>query len=178
MIFRTIAVHFTNPFHVSTRVVDKCNDGGLLLQVEFSPVWHMCMRVIAYVWQLLHCKIWNPNIFFKIILLAPPSKEKFEFLPLPLVLWKSYDSMNHTIFAYLGASGAHGTWVHVFDQTMATLNRWLANTCKYVLVHLYFSLKHASNSLCWLSKKKCINLIFACTSRWLLQLDQFSPFRC
>ncbi|CAD6269893.1 unnamed protein product [Miscanthus lutarioriparius] len=30
---RTIAVHFTNPFHVSTRVVDKCNDGGLLLQV-------------------------------------------------------------------------------------------------------------------------------------------------
>ncbi|RLM55205.1 hypothetical protein C2845_PM10G08580 [Panicum miliaceum] len=30
---RTIAVHFTNPFHVSTRVVDKCNDGTLLLQV-------------------------------------------------------------------------------------------------------------------------------------------------
>ncbi|KAG0521169.1 hypothetical protein BDA96_08G138300 [Sorghum bicolor] len=30
---RTIAVHFTNPFHVSTRVVDKCNDGALLLQV-------------------------------------------------------------------------------------------------------------------------------------------------
>ncbi|KDP38926.1 hypothetical protein JCGZ_00683 [Jatropha curcas] len=30
---RTIAVHFTDPFHVSTRVVDKCNDGILLLQV-------------------------------------------------------------------------------------------------------------------------------------------------
>ncbi|RCV20734.1 hypothetical protein SEVIR_4G080000v4 [Setaria viridis] len=30
---RTIAVHFTNPFHVSTRVIDKCNDGTLLLQV-------------------------------------------------------------------------------------------------------------------------------------------------
>ncbi|KAJ0980630.1 hypothetical protein J5N97_008885 [Dioscorea zingiberensis] len=30
---RTIAVHFTNPLHVSTRVVDKCNDGNLLLQV-------------------------------------------------------------------------------------------------------------------------------------------------
>lgn len=30
---RTIAVHFTNPFHVSTRVADKCNDGTLLLQV-------------------------------------------------------------------------------------------------------------------------------------------------
>ncbi|KAG8658031.1 trafficking protein particle complex II-specific subunit 130 homolog isoform X1 [Manihot esculenta] len=30
---RTIAVHFTDPFHVSTRVVDKCNDGTLLLQV-------------------------------------------------------------------------------------------------------------------------------------------------
>lgn len=30
---RTIAVHFTNPFHVSTRVVDKCYDGTLLLQV-------------------------------------------------------------------------------------------------------------------------------------------------
>lgn len=33
---RTIAVHFTNPFHVSTRVVDKCNDGALLLQVILS----------------------------------------------------------------------------------------------------------------------------------------------
>ncbi|KAK8962510.1 hypothetical protein KSP40_PGU010890 [Platanthera guangdongensis] len=30
---RTIAVHFTEPFHVSTHVVDKCNDGTLLLQV-------------------------------------------------------------------------------------------------------------------------------------------------
>ncbi|CAI9303689.1 unnamed protein product [Lactuca saligna] len=30
---RTIAVHFTNPFHVSTRVADKCSDGTLLLQV-------------------------------------------------------------------------------------------------------------------------------------------------
>jgi hypothetical protein len=35
VISRTIAVHFTNPFHVSTRVVDKCNDGTLLLQVKF-----------------------------------------------------------------------------------------------------------------------------------------------
>ncbi|XP_010914497.1 trafficking protein particle complex II-specific subunit 130 homolog isoform X2 [Elaeis guineensis] len=30
---RTIAVHFTDPFHVSTRLADKCNDGTLLLQV-------------------------------------------------------------------------------------------------------------------------------------------------
>ncbi|KAJ8755105.1 hypothetical protein K2173_016835 [Erythroxylum novogranatense] len=30
---RTIAVHFTDPFHVSTRVSDKCNDGTLLLQM-------------------------------------------------------------------------------------------------------------------------------------------------
>ncbi|KAL5730140.1 hypothetical protein ACHQM5_003000 [Ranunculus cassubicifolius] len=30
---RTVAVHFTDPFHVSTRVADKCNDGCLLLQV-------------------------------------------------------------------------------------------------------------------------------------------------
>ncbi|XP_021287995.1 trafficking protein particle complex II-specific subunit 130 homolog [Herrania umbratica] len=30
---RTIALHFTDPFHVSTRVADKCNDGTLLLQV-------------------------------------------------------------------------------------------------------------------------------------------------
>ncbi|XP_027061257.1 trafficking protein particle complex II-specific subunit 130 homolog isoform X1 [Coffea arabica] len=30
---KTLAVHFTEPFHVSTRVVDKCNDGTLLLQV-------------------------------------------------------------------------------------------------------------------------------------------------
>ncbi|GMJ05212.1 CLUB [Hibiscus trionum] len=30
---KTIALHFTNPFHVSTRVADQCNDGTLLLQV-------------------------------------------------------------------------------------------------------------------------------------------------
>ncbi|XP_050368156.1 trafficking protein particle complex II-specific subunit 130 homolog [Argentina anserina] len=30
---RTLAVHFTDPFYVSTRVADKCNDGTLLLQV-------------------------------------------------------------------------------------------------------------------------------------------------
>ncbi|XP_058110724.1 trafficking protein particle complex II-specific subunit 130 homolog isoform X2 [Magnolia sinica] len=30
---RTVAVHFTDPFHVSTRVTDKCNDDTLLLQV-------------------------------------------------------------------------------------------------------------------------------------------------
>lgn len=30
---RTIAVHFTDPFHVSTRIADKCSDGTLLLQV-------------------------------------------------------------------------------------------------------------------------------------------------
>ncbi|XP_010675603.2 trafficking protein particle complex II-specific subunit 130 homolog isoform X1 [Beta vulgaris subsp. vulgaris] len=30
---RTLAVHFTDPFHISTRVIDKCNDGTLLLQV-------------------------------------------------------------------------------------------------------------------------------------------------
>ncbi|KAK1324404.1 hypothetical protein QJS10_CPA01g02318 [Acorus calamus] len=29
----TIAVHFTDPFYVSTRVADKCNDGSLVLQV-------------------------------------------------------------------------------------------------------------------------------------------------
>ncbi|XP_004487746.1 trafficking protein particle complex II-specific subunit 130 homolog [Cicer arietinum] len=30
---RTLAVHFTHPFYVRTRVTDKCNDGTLLLQV-------------------------------------------------------------------------------------------------------------------------------------------------
>ncbi|KAG6689380.1 hypothetical protein I3843_11G169700 [Carya illinoinensis] len=30
---RTLAVHFTDPFHVNTRIADKCNDGTLLLQV-------------------------------------------------------------------------------------------------------------------------------------------------
>ncbi|XAR56575.1 hypothetical protein NMG60_11037116 [Bertholletia excelsa] len=30
---KTVAVHFTDPFHVSTRVAGKCNDGTLLLQV-------------------------------------------------------------------------------------------------------------------------------------------------
>lgn len=26
-------MHFTDPFHVTTRVADKCSDGTLLLQV-------------------------------------------------------------------------------------------------------------------------------------------------
>ncbi|XP_047164290.1 trafficking protein particle complex II-specific subunit 130 homolog [Vigna umbellata] len=30
---RTLAVHFTDPFYVRTRVTDKCNDGTLLLQI-------------------------------------------------------------------------------------------------------------------------------------------------
>ncbi|XP_057797285.1 trafficking protein particle complex II-specific subunit 130 homolog isoform X2 [Salvia miltiorrhiza] len=30
---KTVAVHFTDPFHVTTRVADKCSDGTLLLQV-------------------------------------------------------------------------------------------------------------------------------------------------
>ncbi|XP_039029617.1 trafficking protein particle complex II-specific subunit 130 homolog [Hibiscus syriacus] len=30
---RTIALHFSDPFHVSTRIVDQCNDDTLLLQV-------------------------------------------------------------------------------------------------------------------------------------------------
>ncbi|CAI0459102.1 unnamed protein product [Linum tenue] len=30
---RTIAVHFSDPFHVSSRVIDRCNEGTLLLQV-------------------------------------------------------------------------------------------------------------------------------------------------
>ncbi|CAN6682814.1 unnamed protein product [Malus baccata var. baccata] len=42
---RTLAVHFTDPFHVSKRVADKCNDGTLLLQV--CVIWfsklHFCM---------------------------------------------------------------------------------------------------------------------------------------
>lgn len=29
-------MHFTDPFHVSTRIADKCNDGTLLLQVLYS----------------------------------------------------------------------------------------------------------------------------------------------
>uniref|UniRef100_A0A7N0V8S3 Trafficking protein particle complex II-specific subunit 130 homolog n=2 Tax=Kalanchoe fedtschenkoi TaxID=63787 RepID=A0A7N0V8S3_KALFE len=30
---KTIAIHFTDPFHVITRVADKCNDGTLIVQV-------------------------------------------------------------------------------------------------------------------------------------------------
>ncbi|KAF6138196.1 hypothetical protein GIB67_011036 [Kingdonia uniflora] len=33
LICRTVAVHFTDPFHVTTRVADKCNEGTFLLQV-------------------------------------------------------------------------------------------------------------------------------------------------
>ncbi|KAI3509871.1 hypothetical protein L1887_25395 [Cichorium endivia] len=37
---KTVAVHFTDPFHVSTRVVDKGSDGALLLQVKASLTIH------------------------------------------------------------------------------------------------------------------------------------------
>ncbi|XVF70367.1 hypothetical protein PTKIN_Ptkin11bG0156300 [Pterospermum kingtungense] len=35
---RTIALHFTDTFHVSTRVADHCNDGTLLLQVTLHSL--------------------------------------------------------------------------------------------------------------------------------------------
>ncbi|XP_019057996.1 PREDICTED: trafficking protein particle complex II-specific subunit 130 homolog isoform X3 [Tarenaya hassleriana] len=35
---RTIAVHFTDPFHVTTRVANKCNDGTLVLQVMLQSL--------------------------------------------------------------------------------------------------------------------------------------------
>ena len=45
--YRTLAVHFTDPFHVSTRVADKCSDGTLLLQVMYPQLpsidrFHTC----------------------------------------------------------------------------------------------------------------------------------------
>ncbi|PKA56798.1 hypothetical protein AXF42_Ash002101 [Apostasia shenzhenica] len=42
---RTIAVHFTEPFHVSTRVADKCNDGSLLLQVTIHSQVKASLRL-------------------------------------------------------------------------------------------------------------------------------------
>nr|GEZ35520.1 trafficking protein particle complex II-specific subunit 130 homolog [Tanacetum cinerariifolium] len=42
---RTIAVHFTNPFHVSTRVADKCSDGTLLLQVILQSQVKACLTI-------------------------------------------------------------------------------------------------------------------------------------
>ncbi|KAD4178945.1 hypothetical protein E3N88_27536 [Mikania micrantha] len=42
---RTIAVHFTNPFHVSTRVADKCSDGTLLLQVILHSQVKACLII-------------------------------------------------------------------------------------------------------------------------------------
>ena len=35
---RTIAVHFTDPFHICTRVADKYNGNGLLLQVHWKYI--------------------------------------------------------------------------------------------------------------------------------------------
>ncbi|KAI7733005.1 hypothetical protein M8C21_024996 [Ambrosia artemisiifolia] len=42
---RTIAVHFTNPFHISTRVADKCSDGILLLQVILHSQVKACLTI-------------------------------------------------------------------------------------------------------------------------------------
>lgn len=55
---RTIAVHFTNPFHVSTRVADKCSDGTVLLQVIYQ---FMAIRVLA-VFLFINSNINNPGI--------------------------------------------------------------------------------------------------------------------
>ncbi|XP_071736624.1 trafficking protein particle complex II-specific subunit 130 homolog [Rutidosis leptorrhynchoides] len=42
---RTIAVHFTNPFHVSTRVADTCSDGTVLLQVILNSQVKACLTI-------------------------------------------------------------------------------------------------------------------------------------
>lgn len=38
-------MHFTDPFHVSTRVADKCHDGTLLLQVLHILSFEYCSSV-------------------------------------------------------------------------------------------------------------------------------------
>uniref|UniRef100_A0A1D1Y829 Trafficking protein particle complex subunit 10 n=1 Tax=Anthurium amnicola TaxID=1678845 RepID=A0A1D1Y829_9ARAE len=42
---RTIAVHFTDPFHISTRVADKCSAGSLLLQVIIHSQVKACLKI-------------------------------------------------------------------------------------------------------------------------------------
>ncbi|CAA6658433.1 unnamed protein product [Spirodela intermedia] len=42
---RTIAVHFTDPFRICTRVADKCNDDGLLLQVVIHSQVKACLKI-------------------------------------------------------------------------------------------------------------------------------------
>lgn len=46
-------MHFTDPFHVSTRIADKCNDGTLLLQVMYSRLELLFLRLLFYV----RCKV-------------------------------------------------------------------------------------------------------------------------
>ncbi|KAJ9562836.1 hypothetical protein OSB04_007996 [Centaurea solstitialis] len=54
VIDRTVAVHFTDPFHVSTRVSDEGSDGALLLQVQFflvSPQRLELVSCLVYPWE-------------------------------------------------------------------------------------------------------------------------------
>lgn len=45
---QTIAVHFTNPFHISTRVANKCSDGTLLLQVIIISPWLLVLFFLIH----------------------------------------------------------------------------------------------------------------------------------
>lgn len=69
--YRTLAVHFTDPFHVSTRVADKCNDGTLLLQVSYP--WLLQYLIVLANFGFCIGLVFKFNLcqIFSMILLIP-----------------------------------------------------------------------------------------------------------
>lgn len=63
---RTLAVHFTDPFHVNTRIADTCNDGTLLLQVICAHFFKSIIFCVCldFEEQVPHCM--NELPFFPI----------------------------------------------------------------------------------------------------------------
>lgn len=148
---RTIAVHFTDSFHVSTRVADKCNDGTLLLQVvlhsqvkatlNVHDAWldlqdgfvHMGKgdgRPTSSFFPLLISPTSTAALLFSICLGSTASGDQIEGLQAESILNIKYEiSGNRTIGAHIPASvGPRGNGELLFKSVLV-LQRPVLDPC-------------------------------------------------
>ncbi|KAK4255757.1 hypothetical protein QN277_008712 [Acacia crassicarpa] len=75
---RTLAVHFTDPFYVTTRVTDKCHDGALLLQVALHSEVKATLTIYDAWLDLqdgfVHTNGGTPSLSFFPLVISPSSK--------------------------------------------------------------------------------------------------------
>ncbi|KAJ6979998.1 hypothetical protein NC653_027969 [Populus alba x Populus x berolinensis] len=110
LICRTVAVHFTDPFHVSTRVADKCNDGTLLLQVILHSQVKATLTIYDAWLELQDGFIHTgqgtgrPTSSFFPLMISPTSRAgiMFSIRLGKLVLSQTYTSFIHKVCYYVG----------------------------------------------------------------------------